>query len=404
MLFANAQSPAYDSTKSLLCANCHGVDGGGGVGHVRGQERRTPRCDPKQTVDDELADDQPYCLPAAGGVGGAEPQLAPLRYSRAQLTQIITFGRPGTPMPAWGVASGKGVLNEQSIEDLVNYVESIATTPDKAQAQARRRTPTTTRDDARRPRGAGGGGQVGRRRDGRRSRRRADATAARRRRRAQTRSTARRVVRACRRASEVGRRWQRPRRRDRRRDPVHEQLRPLPHAGLVVLRPDRPEANPPPGPMGGGAYGPNLTDGDVDQQFPPPTGEAELLRLDLQSACRPTRRTASAASRRAACRTSARCSPRRRSKRSWPTSGVAVGAQTTCLLDPRRRAHPQEASGTRRSSACSSWSPAIVLFCGSIYLLLGTNLGARLGFLVAFTGLMGFMVILTRSGAPPRRR
>jgi len=36
----------------------------------------------------------------------------------------------------------------------------------------------------------------------------------------------------------------------------------------------------------------------------------------------------------------------------------------------------------------------IVLFCGSIYLLLGTNLGARLGFLVAFTGLMGFMVVL----------
>jgi hypothetical protein len=38
---------------------------------------------------------------------------------------------------------------------------------------------------------------------------------------------------------------------------------------------------------------------------------------------------------------------------------------------------------------------AIGLFCGSVYLLLGTNLGARLGFLVAFTGLMGFMVILT---------
>ena len=35
------------------------------------------------------------------------------------------------------------------------------------------------------------------------------------------------------------------------------------------------------------------------------------------------------------------------------------------------------------------------LFCGSIYLLLGTNLGARLGFLVAFTGLAGFMVILS---------
>lgn len=37
----------------------------------------------------------------------------------------------------------------------------------------------------------------------------------------------------------------------------------------------------------------------------------------------------------------------------------------------------------------------IALFCGSIYLLLGTNLGARLGFLVAATGLAGFMVILS---------
>jgi hypothetical protein len=38
---------------------------------------------------------------------------------------------------------------------------------------------------------------------------------------------------------------------------------------------------------------------------------------------------------------------------------------------------------------------AVGLFCGSIYLLLGTNLGARLGFLIAFTALAGFMVLLT---------
>jgi hypothetical protein len=38
---------------------------------------------------------------------------------------------------------------------------------------------------------------------------------------------------------------------------------------------------------------------------------------------------------------------------------------------------------------------AVALFCGSIYVLLGTNLGARLGFLVAFTGLTGFVMILT---------
>jgi uncharacterized membrane protein (DUF106 family) len=38
---------------------------------------------------------------------------------------------------------------------------------------------------------------------------------------------------------------------------------------------------------------------------------------------------------------------------------------------------------------------AIALFIGSIYLLLGTNLGARLGFLVTFTCLMGFMLVLS---------
>jgi len=37
---------------------------------------------------------------------------------------------------------------------------------------------------------------------------------------------------------------------------------------------------------------------------------------------------------------------------------------------------------------------AVSLFCGSIYLLLATNLGSRLGFLVAAAGLSGFMVLL----------
>ena len=51
------------------------------------------------------------------------------------------------------------------------------------------------------------------------------------------------------------------------------------------------------------------------------------------------------------------------------------------------------------------WDPTIVgilapvagvfLFCGSVYLLLSTNLGARLGFLVAAAALTGFMVLLS---------
>ena len=35
-----------------------------------------------------------------------------------------------------------------------------------------------------------------------------------------------------------------------------------------------------------------------------------------------------------------------------------------------------------------------VVWMGSIYLILGTNLGARLGFLVSFTGLMGWMALM----------
>ncbi len=37
----------------------------------------------------------------------------------------------------------------------------------------------------------------------------------------------------------------------------------------------------------------------------------------------------------------------------------------------------------------------VAVLCGSVYLLLGTNLGSRLGFLVAFAGLTGWLVILT---------
>lgn len=37
---------------------------------------------------------------------------------------------------------------------------------------------------------------------------------------------------------------------------------------------------------------------------------------------------------------------------------------------------------------------AVVTLCGSVYLILGTNLGARLGFLVALTGLAGWMALM----------
>jgi len=135
VLFANSASEHYNATVSLLCADCHGVDGGGGVAPTI-IKSTDPRCDPQATADEDLAADQPYCLPTRASWAAPNLQLAGLRYSRAQLTQIIAFGRPGTPMPAWGVVSGVGSLNAQSIKDLVNYVESLSTTTDKAKALA----------------------------------------------------------------------------------------------------------------------------------------------------------------------------------------------------------------------------------------------------------------------------
>lgn len=55
--------------------------------------------------------------------------------------------------------------------------------------------------------------------------------------------------------------------------------------------------------------------------------------------------------------------------------------------------------------AIVSWDPVltgylsviigVAVLCGSVYLLLGTNLGVRLGFLVAWTGLWGWMLLMS---------
>ncbi len=57
-----------------------------------------------------------------------------LRYSREEVTYILTYGRPFSPMPAWGIA-GNGPLNDQQIQNLVDYLESIQISADESQQQ-----------------------------------------------------------------------------------------------------------------------------------------------------------------------------------------------------------------------------------------------------------------------------
>jgi len=128
VLYANANSPNYDPTVSLLCANCHGVEGEGGSAPFTLQ----PEADKCLEEQNQGNPDVPECLPKQVSWQAPPLNTAGLRFNRKQLAEIITYGRPGTPMPAWGVKSGKGVLNEQSIEDLVNYIESIQISPEEA--------------------------------------------------------------------------------------------------------------------------------------------------------------------------------------------------------------------------------------------------------------------------------
>src|SRR5439155_12638806 len=57
-----------------------------------------------------------------------------LRYTPDTVRTILIYGRANTPMPAWGVAGG-GAMNEQQILDLVAYLKSITLSPEKAKEQ-----------------------------------------------------------------------------------------------------------------------------------------------------------------------------------------------------------------------------------------------------------------------------
>ena len=63
-------------------------------------------------------------------------ELAGLRFSREEVTYILTYGRPFSPMPAWGL-NGGGPLNDQQLQNLIDYLESIQITPEQSQQAAR---------------------------------------------------------------------------------------------------------------------------------------------------------------------------------------------------------------------------------------------------------------------------
>jgi mono/diheme cytochrome c family protein len=260
-LFANEQSPDYNSTVSLGCANCHGVDAKGGSA-TQTLQPEDPSCD----LEAEITEETPVqCRPVQ--VSWRAPALngVLLRYDRAQVTQIITFGRPGTPMPPWGVKSGEGSKNEQSIDDLVNYLASIQITPDEA------RKASTKEFEGARDKAAADVEDA--------QQAVADAQAALAAAPPEQSADAEQELADAQATLAAAIAW---------RDQLAAisdgqiafqlQCARCHTKGWSYFDPLDPDAAPLPGPMGGGAFGPNLTGGAEQRQFPGATGiEDQIL-------------------------------------------------------------------------------------------------------------------------------
>lgn len=99
-------------TEGSGCNACHGPEGVGGVAPY--------------TILDENAE-------FVAQVEWKAPALdtVMLRYSREEVKFILDYGRPFSPMPAWGTEGG-GPRTEQEIENIIDYLESITITPEES--------------------------------------------------------------------------------------------------------------------------------------------------------------------------------------------------------------------------------------------------------------------------------
>ena len=104
-------------TEGSQCENCHGPDGTGGQAPYTITD-----------ADNKFVAQVNWRAPALNTVL--------LRYSEDEVTFVINYGRPFSPMPGWGASVNKGPLNEQQISDVVAYLESIQLSPEEAQRQA----------------------------------------------------------------------------------------------------------------------------------------------------------------------------------------------------------------------------------------------------------------------------
>src|SRR3546814_14789689 len=97
-MFAQTAERGYD------CAGGHGSEGVGGIAPFT------------------LTDDEGEFVATVTWQAPALDTVL-LRYSEEEVRYILVYGRPGTPMPAWGEEGG-GPLTTQQIDELIAYIKS----------------------------------------------------------------------------------------------------------------------------------------------------------------------------------------------------------------------------------------------------------------------------------------
>lgn len=99
----------------LGCADCHGSAGqGGSRDHIL------------LDSNGEFVAQVSWLAPALNAVT--------LRYDDDEIREILNYGRPGTPMAAWG-APGGGPLTTQQIDNLIAFLHSIEIPAEELEAQ-----------------------------------------------------------------------------------------------------------------------------------------------------------------------------------------------------------------------------------------------------------------------------
>ncbi len=92
-------------TEGAQCVNCHSANGVGGVAAYVLQD-----------IDGQFIANASWSAPALNNLFH--------RYDEEEVTYILNFGRPGSPMAAWGTPGG-GPLTSQQVQNTIEYIQTF---------------------------------------------------------------------------------------------------------------------------------------------------------------------------------------------------------------------------------------------------------------------------------------